>query len=370
MLLLRQSRASETRTLIKETTVLRRPQIGALAKDRSTSPKFTWARFTGPYQVKFPAVRLHMIEDVSVLDTLAVQQGMPILDHHITPVVTDQDPGKPPQWWLETAVEMLRPDVRSVTADDTPTLVLHNEGGGTWGHWIVQNLPKALLFKMYFPDGKLALPHDYLGETNNFGLSLELFGISRDAIVPIGRHVAVMIPRAVFIDHLYHDQAVHPVALDLLSSSNMAATAKVSVGGRARRRLFIDRTTKQTSRNITNITEIAREAGAFGFDQCNLGADPVAGQAAAWRHGSHFMSILGSDFTNIVFSQGDADVLSITPDFHGDMFFFDLAAAKGLRWHELLCGNLVEERARKNRSSFSIDPEVFRSFLSAAIDMA
>ncbi len=132
-------------------------------------------------------------------------------------------------------------------------------------------------------------------------------------------------------------------------------------------RLFIDRATREPSREIQNISEIAQCAMEKGFVRGPLGRAPFEGQVAIWRSATHFLSALGSDFTGIAFGNSGQEILSITPDFHGDMFFFDLAAAKGMVWHELLCGQIAEERSPRRDSSFLVDRDTFSSFITGVV---
>jgi capsular polysaccharide biosynthesis protein len=239
------------------------------------------------------------------------------------------------------------------------TMIAHNEGGATWGHWIVQNLPKILLFKRLHPNGRIALPLAFTEDSNNFGLSLRFYGIEPESVVPLQKDKSYLFRNAAFVDPVSHAGAAHPIIFYLLQSvANKMEADLISP------RLFIDRATREPSREIQNISEIAQCATEKGFIRGPLGRAPFEGQVAIWRSATHFLSALGSDLTGIVFGKAGQEILSITPNFHGDMFFFDLAAAKGMVWHELLCGQIAEERSPRRDSSFLVDRDTFSSFLT------
>jgi capsular polysaccharide biosynthesis protein len=269
---------------------------------------------------------------------------------------------------LVSAIDALAPRMDSAAKEaidvNELTLIVHNEGGGTWGHWIVQNLPRVILFKQKYPDAKIALPEGYRG--GNFAFSLSLFGIEWNSVFPLNHAKSYRFKQAAFIDHLYDlDGVVHPAAIDVLSQAIIPDAEEFTPP-----RIFIERSKSVMRRNIENISEITDVAKSFGFSYGKLGRVPVTKQASYWREGTHFCSILGSDLTNIVFAKPGENVISITPEIHGDNFFLDLAAAKGLVWNEMLCGQLATRREPIGHSSFEVDPRIFHEFLKQATAVA
>jgi capsular polysaccharide biosynthesis protein len=224
----------------------------------------------------------------------------------------------------------------------------------------VQNLPRAILFLKNYPHGRVALPRGY--RTNNFGACLALFGIAPEAVVEIAPNTVYRFETAAFIDHLYdHSGTVHPAAIDILAGATLPDPEEMSPP-----RFFMDRVTQAVRRNIENIDAAAAVMHRHGFARGRISLAPVAKQAATWQAATHFLSILGSDMTNLVFAKPGSHVISITPDFHNDMFFFDLAAAKGMVWHELLCGEIATRRDPLTHSSFDVRPEALDAVLRAA----
>jgi capsular polysaccharide biosynthesis protein len=356
---------SEVRSLFDPVCVTRQPILGTLMKDRSAANRFSWARYNGTYETEFPDVRLVVLENVSLVDEIAaIHHGRVITDHLIG--FTKGPDGKmglmgSSKERLAVATDRLAAAPAGDPIDDI-TLICNNEGGGTWGHWVVQTLPKVLLFKKAYPSGRIALPQSYMRPDNNFGLILSLYGIGPESVLPIVRGGITRLRKAAFVDHLYFDHAVHPKALEILGEIQIPSSETMLPP-----RILFDRSTSAPTRNIENIEEIAKIAKAAGFARGRPAREPVALQATLWRDGTHFLGVLGSDLTNIVFAKPGSHVLAIAPDFHADTFFFDLAAAKGLVWHELLCGRIEVKREPMKSSSFHVEERVFGNFLRSAL---
>ncbi|MFD0463253.1 glycosyltransferase family 61 protein [Microvirga aerilata] len=348
---LRDSTIASHHTLSDEVTVQRTPRLGVLRKDRSSNPKFNHSWYQGTYTVTFPDVCCRIVENVIVFNEyIAVHDAGAIVDHLTT--FRGRADGT---FHLEDATaSSIRRDLDDFRSGaDEPdvieelTLIAHNEGGGTWGHWLVENLPRILLFKRLHPTGRIALPRAYTEPSNNFGLSLRFYGIEPESIIALDKHKSYRFRSAAFVDQVTHAGAAHPLIFYLLQS--VADTIQVDL---VSSRLFIDRATGRPSREIENLSEVAQCALDKGFVRGPLGSAPFEGQAAIWRRATHFVGVLGSDLTGIVFGKAGQEILSITPDFHGDNFFFDLAAAKGMVWHELLCGQRAAERTPRQDRVF------------------
>ncbi|MBM6583359.1 glycosyltransferase family 61 protein [Microvirga sp. BT689] len=363
---LRDSTIASYHKLSDEVTVQRTPRLGILCKDRSSNPKFSHPWYQGTYTVTFPDVCCRIVDNVTVFNEyMALHKAGAIIDH-----LTTFRGWADGTFHLEEATAALikqhlnefqsRRDEPEVIEE--LTLIVHNEGGETWGHWLVQNLPKVLVFKHLHPHGKIALPLAYAETGNNFGLSLRFYDIEPESIVALDKHKSYLFRNAAFVDHVSHAGAAHPLVFYLLQS--VADKGQVDL---ISPRLFIERATRRPSREIENISEIAQCAIEKGFVRGPLGTAPFDGQVAIWQSATHFLSVLGSDFTGIVFGKTGQEILSVTPDFHGDLFFFDLAAAKGMVWHEMLCGQLAKERTPRQDSSFSIDRNTFSSFLTSVL---
>lgn len=238
-----------------------------------------------------------------------------------------------------------------------PVLLTSNEGSGTWGHWVVHNFPKIALAGPAYPEFRIMMPAAYNGSRRSFGELARLCGIADDRVIGIRPELRYRIDHAAIVDFLYHDGSIHPHSLGIFDAlSNACATRALS------EHVLIERTTP-AKREISNHDDFRRQMSRAGFKAVALGNEPVHAQIATWGHGSEFCSVLGSDLVNIVFGSAGASILSITPAWFNDDFFFELAAARGMVWNELVCGKMDVERSPIHRSAFSVDEAALGAFL-------
>lgn len=234
---------------------------------------------------------------------------------------------------------------------DGPIYIAYNEGSGTWGHWVVHNLPRVLIFLDKVQDGRVILPKSYLGV--RYCACLELlvrFGVESDRIVFLGEDEELITSEVWVIDLPYHNGLPHPIVFDQFKSlqhRNLLRT-KVDRGAIT----FIKR---ENRREIANWTEVER----FLNDRSSQIVTKVGTldeQIEAWSATEAVSGILGSDLTNMVLGNSRR-VFVITPSWFGDRFFFGLAAGLGIEWNEMVCDDnqLVERREPMHASSFRVD---------------
>jgi capsular polysaccharide biosynthesis protein len=249
-------------------------------------------------------------------------------------------------------------------ADDS-ALVLHNEGGGTWGHYVVQNFPKVLLFRQHFPAGKVVVPRPHTDrQHSNFARLFDVYGIPQDHLIPVDRHTSYRFRELILIDFMFDfpKQVAHPFTIDALAAfadSTLHAEAQTV----AKQAVFVARSEDRHMRAIANQTELDPVLDKYGVPTRSLGAETVQQQIQAWQNSKLVISTLGSDLTNIIFGREGTRVLSLSPDWFGDMFFYNLAVAKRMQWNELRCGTLVEQAEVPHLSSFRVDPDLMDTML-------
>lgn len=241
-------------------------------------------------------------------------------------------------------------------------LIVHNEGGDTWGHFLLQNLPRILLFLERFPQGKLALPEAHVNHLASPGPAqlLRMLGVPRDRMLALEKERHYEFGEAILLDFLYDfEQALpYPQALRLierwLERALLAADAEVPEFSGPR---FVARGPEEVGRLITNKEELGPVLQRFGLEPVQLGQWPVLEQIRAWRDGHPKIATLGSDLSNIVFAPRGSSILVLTPDWFGDDFFYGLAHISGVNWFEIRCGRLTQPALVEHRSGFGVDPE-------------
>lgn len=355
---LRDNNIGTSELMLKTALILRKSRIGRLISDNSSSHQFDGFRYKNPYQIEFPDVYMRFVRDIKIVQGYVAIKDDDIIIDHLTSFKGRSDGS----FYLESgrdAIIMGRINKHNNHAPihkvEITTLIVHNEGGGTWGHWLIQNLPKIVLFKSRIPDGRVALPRLYTLQGNSYSDSLFAFGLTKDDIVEIDDSQTYIFENAVFIDNLYHDGAAHPFTVEIFDGLTLEKTNHKDI--------FIERLNNGKSRSIENHSEITSIARMTSFEVIRLGEQPFAHQASIWASMNRTISILGSDMTGIILARSGSEIFSVSPDFHRDRFFFDLAAAKGLTWNEMLCGKVGVQRQPAHLSNFIVSGELFYQFI-------
>jgi hypothetical protein len=230
-------------------------------------------------------------------------------------------------------------------------MMFHNEGSLTWGHFVVQNLPRALLYLQRFPDGKLVLPRFLLDPNENYIQLLKKLGVSVSQIIPVDAEKSYRFRELVLVDFLYDfgRQIPRPPTLALLSP-HRRERPDVALSGA----VFIERTS-WTGRAIANQIEIDALLERYEIPKVSLGELPLEKQLDVWSRSKLIIATLGSDLTNILFASPGVRLLVLSPHWFHDNFFYHLAVLLGLQWNELRCGTEVETKPH-HKSPFCVDP--------------
>lgn len=245
---------------------------------------------------------------------------------------------------------------------DDVLLISHHEGGGTWGHYLIQSIPRMLTFLDHFPSGKIVIPMYQAEGVNGFGEALACYGISHERLAPVDRGVVYAMKQAVLLDFLFNFEigTPHPKVLPLLRSV-LPVEARLSS---AHRRAFIKRRA-DAQRAIGNHQAVDAVMKRRGIDIYGPDELPLAEQIAIWQNHDLIVATLGSDLANIVYARPGTQVLVLSPHWFGDGFFFELSVAAGVRWHELRCGEMTWRNAEEERfSAFNVDTGLLDSILS------
>jgi capsular polysaccharide biosynthesis protein len=239
-------------------------------------------------------------------------------------------------------------------------LVLHNEGGGTWGHYLVQIFPKVLIFCERYPDARVIVPDVYATGNSSFSQMFDLYGIPRSRLIGVDGQHSYRFGEVVLLDFPYSFDrgAAHPLALELLDRFDHTNPPDLTPRGAYAERLA------HSDRAVVNRGEIADELALADIPAMTMGDRSVRAQAAMWHDHDLVVGTLGSDLTNIVFARPGSRVLVMSPDWFGDSFFYNLAMARGVGWHEIRCGRMGERKDPVRASSFHVDPEMLRRALA------
>ena len=335
------------------------PLAGILLFDAKS--KFAPVRSFRPLRVKIEAVRAWRIEDALLSDEFIVHRGKEIFvdcSYHCSgPAQVGAVRAR-----LAARVAAMPAEVDERYARES-ALVFHNEGGGTWGHFLIQLLPRALAYLQQFSQGKLAVPVPHLLESNAYGEALRAYGIDPARMLPVERGRTYKFRELILADIPYNipAQMPHPAMLARLSAPEVPDDGEVIQG----RPLFVSRAS--ATRQIVNQAALEAVLDRYGIEKMELGRQPFAAQVRRWRTAPFVVGTLGSDLTNLIFAAPGTPLLVISPDWFGDEFFYNLAQARRLRWNELRCGQMGERREPEHTSSFRVDIERFETLLRSVM---
>jgi hypothetical protein len=353
--------------LLPGAAVTATPRLGTVLADKSS--EYRRIRDYMPLHADCPDVFAWHIPDVLLTDDFIVHDGTRIfLDSSILCL---GNAGRTIPELLERFSQELSEAGSEICGDysSESALVIHHEGGETWGHFLVQSVPKILLYLQHYPSGKIALPRGLtIGNQNNFARLFELYGIAQDRLLALDRPKTYAFRELVLLDFLYNfdRQVPHPQALALLGNIRSDRLAQVEHSDT----FCVKRPPGMWNREIANGIELDKVLEKFNITSGVLGVEPIGRQVSTWRHSKLIISTLGSDLANIVFGFPGQRILCLSPDWFGDTFFYNLAVMKGCEWHELRCGELVETAEPLHKSSFNVNLEMLDVMLETLSNFA
>ncbi|GGW92570.1 glycosyltransferase family 61 protein [Alteromonas halophila] len=302
-----------------------------------------------PENVLFPSVKLRQIENAFVTDAFLTFDEEYVYTDTILKGGLGSFKHNDALNWSQQKISKTIDNI-SYEFQHESVLVVHNEGGGTWGHHLIQNFPKILFIKKHFPHIKIALPKGFCSLNMSQGKLLNAYGIDRDSIIPLSSNTSYLFKSVYILDFLFEPKSgfIHPWALDALRSVDILLENTHEVD-----RLFIKRLKKREIENRSEVEALLEQYHYQPFTQAHANLDS---QIANWGRARSVVATLGSDMTNMVFLPDGASILSLSPDWFGDRFFFNLACAANINWFELRCGKVGKESESHQRfNNFFVD---------------
>ena len=314
--------------------------------DKFAKPSFS--RPPLPTEILFPAINLREINDVYVYDAfLTFDKNHIYSDSSMRGGLA----GASDESILTWARQKLQSSADNVSFEHSKeaVLIVHNEGGGTWGHHLIQNFPKILFAQKFFPDMKILLPQAFCSPNSSRGKLLDIYGVNRDKIVPIDPSVTYSFKSVYILDFLYDaiNSFIHPWALNTLRSIVLKSAVTEN------RKLFVKRVGKRAIENQAVIEKCLLDKGYFSLTQNHQNLDE---QILCWSSAGTVVATLGSDMSNLIFLKEGSAILSLSPDWFGDRFFYNLAYATNLNWYEIRCGEVGAISSGSHRfNNFHVD---------------
>jgi hypothetical protein len=242
----------------------------------------------------------------------------------------------------------------SLARDELPEIdgiycYLGSPGYFNYGHWLVDDLSRALLavdrlgrnIHWLIPSHRAAIDQakqDSLDAVT--GSRATITFVKPDRLLRV-RHLVYVSPTS------YHPFLKSSVALRRLRSL-LARDA-----GAKDRRLFVVRGEAST-RRLLNERAIADILRPLGYETIEPGRMSFDDQRRAFASASHVIGTMGAEMTNTIFCQADANILYLSPDRWIEPFFWDLAAAMG-HTYGCIFGTSDQSHGLEHLRNFAID---------------
>ena len=153
--------------LVPAMTATRAPPAGRIWHDADARPSF--GRDAQPRTIPFADLHAWHIPDALVTDQFLVHDAHNLYcDSSILVSGASAETAAEACQKLADRFAAIPPQLVVEDHASEMALVLHNEGGGTWGHYLVQIFPKVMLFCERFPAGKVILPDTYAKGGSSF----------------------------------------------------------------------------------------------------------------------------------------------------------------------------------------------------------
>lgn len=253
-----------------------------------------------------------------------------------------------------------------VESVEVEALLLARYGISTWGHWLGELLPKAVLAETVHP-GRfyfvLPSPASLGGgqpvdPTERILESLAAYGIDAGRIITVKPDRNYRFEKLFGVTPVWSDHLLHPAIGHIMRSRLQGSRA-----GTRQRRIAVDRNSA-FGRVLENSAEIDGVLRGAGFTFLSNGCMAFREQVAAIAGAEVVFGVLGSDLANLIFAPTGVRVVSVAPHVFGDRFFYALILDRA--------GELIDLRgpitrlndAVAHRSTFTIDKREVEKALS------
>jgi len=247
-------------------------------------------------------------------------------------------------------------------------LLLARFGEGTWGHWLGEILPRAVLAEAAYPGrfsyavpawtsipGSPGLPASVLQ-------SLQAYGIAGDRLIRLEADRNYRFRSLASVTSVRSDGAMHQGALELMRSAVRVDPAALSACASAR---IASLRTGVGRRCLANGDEVRDELVRRGFVPVEFETLSFAQQVCAFRSGTSMVCILGSGLTGVIFSPDQVKIIAPAPENWRNTFFYPLVQARAGKFADLRGPIENRDPLLMRDSSFRVEMEDLFEALSA-----
>jgi len=244
-------------------------------------------------------------------------------------------------------------------------LYIGSMGSNTYGHWLVDDLPRLAAFdalRKTYPDQIIDIVLSSQGRLDqcmrwNSARMAAIRAYLKGAENYRVRFINVMRPFAFRRLHFVTPVSYHPVlkspeSLAMLAESLVPPSSDTRPSGQ---KIFVVRRT-QSGRILQNMHELARRLGTMGFEIVDPESMSIAAQAVVFARARVVVGIMGSAMTNTLFCGRGTKVLHVAPEGWLEPFYWDLAAARN-HVYAACYGPTSSTPGPVHMTSFTITPD-------------
>ena len=248
----------------------------------------------------------------------------------------------------------------TVDAPPADTLLIARYGEGTWGHWLIELLPKAAVCEHLFPGRFRYLIPGWVLHEPVFGRrieeSLAAYNIPPDRLLPLPSHQVARFDALYALTPVHTDNIPHPDVAAILRGPppTTPPTQKIALLRHDPRRAIA---------NAEPVAELLRKRRFTPIDIATL---DFAAQRALYATSHTIFSVLGSSLAGLIFSPDGTRVAAAAPDQFGDRFFHGMLQMRpGALWAEARGPVPTPDPTYYRDSAFHLPLPALRSALNA-----
>jgi hypothetical protein len=285
-------------------------------------------------------------------NSFLVQVGDALADEQIFPLTTD----------LDTIIDVPRERIEVAQ----PCLLVARYGENTWGHWLAELLPRAVLAERAYPGRFTYVVPAHTteaGERRSFATSvlesLAAYGIPQDRLLRLRFDSNYSFADLHAIGSLWSHAVIHPGALEAMRTGLVQPVPETGHGKLALLRR------DAANRTLHNGDEVFAVLEAEGFAFREMAATPFIEQVAAFRGSERVFGVLGSGLTGLMFAPDGVKVLTAAPANWFDCYFYMLMQLRDGRNAEIRGHSLWDGTGLERDAPLVIDPRQMRAGLAA-----
>lgn len=282
--------------------------------------------------------------------------GDALVDEQLAPWLREQ-PDR-----LAALLAEARPEVEI----DVECVLLARYGEGTWGHWLGELLPRAVVAEHFYPGRFHYAVPEWTTRPDEPGLpasvlgSLRAYGIPQDRLVRLAADSNYRFRALATVTSVRSDNVMHPGVLDLMRANARCDPAAFGADRPARVALFRQDVGR---RGIANAEEIAPILAAAGFTHLEMGNLSFDAQVAVFRAASSVFCVLGSGLTGLIYAPDGVNVIAPAPENWGDSFFYPLVQLRAGTFADIRGPIEREDPVNRRDSTFRVPVGALREVL-------